>query len=137
MALSPLRPASQRATEVTTTVLPSKTYTIDFDAEEISGGIIDGIDAIKQFVRKAVITARYRHLAYTPNYGSELDNLVGQDIPQALLDSEIPRIITDALIYDSRINNVSKFVITRNADGLYVSFTVDSIYGTTNGEVTL
>jgi phage baseplate assembly protein W len=137
MALSPLRPTSERATEITTVIPPSKTYALDLSTEEVSGGTIDGLAAVKQFVQKAIVTARFRFQAYTPNYGCEIDDLIGQDVPQALLDSEIPRVITDALIYDARINNVSGFVITRTKDGLYVEFTVDSIYGTTNGEVTL
>ncbi|UKS30147.1 DUF2634 domain-containing protein [Paenibacillus sp. HWE-109] len=137
MALSPLKPVTDRATEVATVILPSKTYAIDFDGEEVSSARIDGIDAIKQFVRKAILTARYRFQAYTNQYGCELEDIVGQDVPQALLNAEIPRVITDALIYDARIKSVHSFGINRSIDGLYISFTVDSIYGSATQEVTL
>lgn len=137
MALSPLKPVAERATEVATVILPSKTYAIDFDGEEVSDAKIDGLDAIKQFVRKAIATARYRFQVYTNQYGCELEDIVGQDVPQALLNAEIPRVITDALIYDARIKAVRNFDISRSGDGLYISFTVDSIYGTATQEVTL
>jgi phage baseplate assembly protein W len=136
MALSPFATTEDRAVEITAVPLPSKTYALDLGAEEI-GGVIDGIDAVKQFIRKAIATARFRFMIYSADYGSEIDALIGQDVPDALLQAEIPRVIIDALIYDDRILGVSGFIIERVADGLYVTFAVDSIYGAVNGEVTL
>jgi len=54
MALSPLQ---QRAVEVIQQPRPTRTYKLDFDKGKI-GGIVDGKDALKQFIHKAVITAR-------------------------------------------------------------------------------
>jgi phage baseplate assembly protein W len=136
MALSPFGTTEDRAVEITTAPLPSKTYALDLSTEEV-GGIIDGIDAVKQFIRKAIATARFRFMIYGADYGSEIDALIGQDVPDALLQAEIPRVITDTLIYDDRIVGVDGFVIERVADGLYVTFTVDSIYGAVNEGVTL
>lgn len=104
-------------------VLPLKTYALDLS------GTIDGRDAILQFVDKAVRTARYRFPIYDWDYGCEIDDLIGQDVSVALLESEIPRVIREALIYDDRIDDVGGFTIRREADNLYVSFFV-----TVNGE---
>jgi phage baseplate assembly protein W len=124
MGLSPLKPPSERINIVTTKPAPSKTYEFDFDNGEVTGGMIDGADAIRQYVRKALSTPRFRHLIYTSSYGNQLEELVGQDLPTELLETEIPRIVSEALEYDDRIADVNDFVIDRQGDQLYVEFTV-------------
>lgn len=138
MALSPLRPAEERAVEVAPTPQPSRTYVLNFDTGEV-GGMIDGEAAIRQAIRKAIITARFRYLIYGYEhlYGCELEDLIGQDLPIELLNAEIPRLISEALLVDDRISDVYNFTITRNGDGLFVSFFVDTTEGTLQEEVTV
>jgi len=138
MALSPLKPPEERAVEVAPTPQPSRTYALDFETGEI-GGIIDGEAAIRQAIRKAIMTARFRYLVYGYEhlYGCELEDLIGQDLPIELLNAEIPRLISEALLVDDRITDVYNFTITREGDGLYVSFFVDTADGTLREEVTL
>ncbi|WP_010495090.1 DUF2634 domain-containing protein [Paenibacillus elgii] len=136
MALSPLQSVESRATKVTHVPAPSKTYALDFETGEISG-LIDGPDAIRQFIRKAIATARFRFLIYDAQYGCELEDLIGQDVPMPLLQAEIPRVIREALIYDDRIADVGNFVIRREADALYVSFDVQTTEGLITEEVTV
>ncbi|WNF07485.1 DUF2634 domain-containing protein [Brevibacillus borstelensis] len=135
MALSPLRPPEERAVEVESTPQPSRTYALDFATGEV-GGMIDGEAAIRQAIRKAVMTARFRYLIYGYEhlYGAELEDLIGQDLPIELLNAEIPRVISEALLVDDRIANVYNFTITREGDGLYVSFYVDTVDGATISE---
>lgn len=122
MALSPLTPIDTQAeaTEVTTPA-PSKTYRLGTDS---IGGLIDGEEALRQFIRKAIQTARYRFLIYTDQYGSELESLVGEDVSAELLQAEIPRLVREALIYDDRIDDVVDFEISRDSDKVYVAFHV-------------
>ncbi|MGF9711616.1 DUF2634 domain-containing protein [Paenibacillus naphthalenovorans] len=136
MALSPLRPAEMRATKIIKQPAPSKTYSLDLETGEI-GGIIDGREAIRQFIRKVTATARFRFLIYDSQYGCELDDLIGQDVSVPLLQAEIPRVIREALIYDDRIRDVNNFAIERTADALYVSFSVDTVEGVIDEEVTI
>lgn len=136
MALSPLKNPSERAVRVTPTIAPSKTYAFDFDTGDI-GGMVGGKEAIRQFIRKAVSTARFRFLIYNANYGCELEDLIGQDVALPLLQAEIPRVIREALIYDERIRDVNNFVVEQTADALYVSFDVQTTEGVISEEVTL
>ncbi len=138
MALSPLKPPEERAVEVAPTPQPSRTYALDFETGEI-GSIIDGEAAIRQAIRKAIMTARFRYLVYGYEhlYGCELEDLIGQDLPIELLNAEVPRLISEALLVDDRITDVYNFTITREGDGLYVSFFVDTADGTLREEVTL
>ncbi|MDQ0154904.1 DUF2634 domain-containing protein [Robertmurraya andreesenii] len=130
MALSPLHPIDERSEEVTVRPAPSKTYQLNANTNEI-GSLIDGEQAIRQFIVKAVKTARFRFLIYDDQYGSELDDLIGADVSDALLQVEIPRVIREALIYDDRVDDVVNFDITREGDRLYVEFTVVLADGTT------
>jgi Protein of unknown function (DUF2634) len=131
MALSPLQPATDRVIEVdsTATIQPSKTYRLDSNASEI-GGLIDGEEALRQFIAKAIRTARYRFMIYNGDYGCEIEDIIGANVSQELLNVEIPRFIREALIYDDRIDDVVDFVITRDSDKVYVAFTVVTADGT-------
>ncbi|CAM2950715.1 DUF2634 domain-containing protein [Paenibacillus sediminis] len=121
MALSPLTPVDDTAT---TAVSPLKTYALDID-NGVLGGYVDGKDAIKQFAYKAIKTARFRFAIYDDDYGCELDDIIGQDVSTELLETEIPRVIKEALIYNELIDDVRDFILTRDGDRLYVSFFID------------
>ncbi|MFK4304370.1 phage baseplate assembly protein W [Paenibacillus sp. RC254] len=129
MALSPLSAVDVDLSEdldvvTETDVEPSRTYALDLDSGAV-GGIIDGREAIRQFILKAILTSRFHFSIYDEDYGCELEDLIGQDVPMELLETEIPRVITEALIYDDRIDDVYGFDITKEADNLFVSFYVD------------
>lgn len=129
MALSPLQEAEEeRVEEVDATPGPSKTYRLNKTTNEI-GGRIDGDEALRQFIEKTIRTARFRFLIYDEDYGSELDDLIGEDVTQELIETEIPAVITEALVYDDRIADVTDFVVMRQGDQLYVSFRVITTTG--------
>lgn len=126
-------PGTLEATELETintvpTIEPSKTYAL---LNGRIGGTIDGEEAVKQFIAKAIRTARNRFLIYTDEYGSELDELIGENVTRELLDDEIPRVITESIIYDDRIASVGNFAITTVSDKVYVNFTVTLATGQT------
>ncbi|MFT4413182.1 DUF2634 domain-containing protein [Fredinandcohnia humi] len=123
MALSPLQ-EYERFEETTAQTESSKTYHFDFTTGQFTGKLIDGEEALLQFIHKAIKTARFRYLIYDDQYGCELEDLIGQDISNELLETEIPRLITEALIYDDRIELVRNFSVVREKDKLYVSFEV-------------
>jgi hypothetical protein len=130
MALSPLQPTDERAEVTTPTPEPSLTYRLDYENGTI-GGLIDGDEALRQFVVKAIQTARFRYLIYDDQYGSELEDLIGADVTDAFLNEEIPRVIREALIYDDRIADVRDFVVRRESDRVYIEFTVVKTDGDT------
>lgn len=138
MALSPLQSPEDRAVIVSTddSVSPSTTYVLDFTSGSI-GGIIDGRAALEQFIQKAIITARYRFLVYDDEYGCDVDELIGQDLPQELFETEISYAIKDALIHDERVRDVSDFAIRKEGDSVYVSFNVSTVEGLIRSEVTI
>lgn len=110
-------------------IQPSRTWALDLTNGRI-GGFIDGKEAIRQYIRKAVQTSRNRYLIYDDFYGSELKDLIGKDISPALLEVEIPRLVREAIIYDERIEDVPSVVITQyNADSIHIEITVELVDG--------
>lgn len=103
-------------------IAPSRTWAIDFENGTI-GGFIDEDEALRQFVRKAILTERSKYVIYSDDYGNELHSLIGQDVTPALLDSEIPRMVYEALAYDDRIEDVQT-EYTRDGDQLFITVTV-------------
>ncbi len=107
-------------------VQSSRTYKIDFEKKRIVG-YVDGREAIKQFIVKALDTERYEYLIYSWNYGAEINKLFGQPIPYVY--SELKRLITEALTQDDRIDSVDAFNFSHVKNKVHVTFTAHTIYG--------
>lgn len=96
-------------------------------------GKTDDIDAVQQAVYKILNTERYTYPIYSWNYGIELVDLFGQPIPWVY--PELERRITEALVWDDRINSVTDFEFESVKNDVYASFTVNSIYGSFNASL--
>lgn len=105
---------------------PSLTYRMDVANERIVGKI-DGIEAVKQAVYKALSTERYDYLIYSWNYGIETKDLFGRDMDYC--KSELKRRIPEALTQDDRIDSVSDFEFEVDGNKLTVFFVVHSNAG--------
>jgi len=110
---------------------PSLTFGIDFDRGRVVG-MIDSLEAVKQAVFLILQTERYRHLIYTPDYGVELEGLIGRD--PLFVQSELKRRIREALMQDDRIEDVTNFSIQFDGDNALVRFTVMSVFGNFESE---
>ena len=106
---------------------PSRTYKIDFDAGRV-GGFCDETEAMKQAIYKILQTERFAYLIYSWNYGIELDAVVGKSYQ--VFASEIKRVITEALLADSRITDVTDFEVSQiDKRTATVKFTAETIFG--------
>ena len=113
---------------------PSLTYTLDLDRGRIIGKV-DGLKATEQAIRKAIITPRWKCLVYDNQYGSELKNeITAKDASRELIETEIPRMVEDAVKPDTRVLQVRDFTFSFDADECHVGFYADTIFGTTHIE---
>ena len=108
---------------------PSKTYKLDLVSGKITS-LIDEKEAIEQYIRKAILTPRFKCLLYGSNYGSEIEAMVvanhwNRDIEKSI----IPGLVKSAL-NDSRVLDVYNFSFEDGENCLYVSFSADTIFGT-------
>ena len=111
-------------------VLPSR----DEDESEIKGKT-DGIEAVQQAVYKILNTERYTYPIYSWDYGIELNDLFGQPIPWVYPELELR--ITDALTCDDRITSVTDFQFDNVKNDVHAKFTVNTIYGSFEEELTV
>lgn len=110
---------------------PTRTYRLDIDSGRISG-MTDGIEAVNQAIRKAVVTSRFCNLIYDDDYGCEAAELIhNKNVTPEFLETVIPEVVKDALSQDTRITNVYDFEISLKDDSAYVSFKADTIFGET------
>lgn len=105
------------------------TYTYEMNPENnLIRGYVDGIEAMEQVVYKILSTERYRYLIYSWNYGIELEDLFGE--PISFVCPELERRIKEALLWDTRIEDVSDFRFDTSTKGtVHVYFSVHTIFG--------
>lgn len=113
------------------TEMPSRTYCLDLDTGRIIG-IVDGMEAVNQSIRKAIITARYNCLIYNSDYGSEVESMVHDSISTPeLIETALPELIRDAVSQDTRILEIYDFEFAFKNDAVFISFSADTIFGKT------
>lgn len=114
-------------TDIVIASQPSKTWIIDRNTMQVAC-MDDGLEAVRQAVEIALDVERFRWTIYSANFGSELDELIGQD--EALITAEIPRLVEGALSQDDRVVQVDGYTFTRTGPAsMHVSFTVHTVYG--------
>ena len=113
---------------------PSRTYRLDLDAGRIVG-MVDGLQAVNQAIRKAIITPRFKCLIYDHQYGSEIENeFISKDASREYIESACEGFIRDALKPDSRVLKVYDFKFDFEEDKAYIFFRADTIFGETEVE---
>ena len=123
------------STEIEYVDRPTNTYIIDWSSKQIRG-MDAGLAAMRQAVEIILACERYKWQIYTSNFGSELEDLPGEDF--ALLEAEIPRRINDAFSVDNRILETQNWTFKDNGDGsMTVSFNVVTVFGSVSEEVTV
>ncbi|MCL1862011.1 MAG: DUF2634 domain-containing protein, partial [Defluviitaleaceae bacterium] len=96
-------------------------------------GTADGIEAVAQFIKKALTSPRFRCLIYDTQYGSELkQTIIAGDATPEFVETEIPRLVRDALLVDSRVFEVYGFVISFETENADISFTAHTAFGHIN-----
>lgn len=111
--------------------LPDKTYSVDFEAKRIRG-FTDGIGAVALAVFKILNTERYQYPIYSWDYGIETTDLYGRE--SAYVMSELKRRISEALLWDSRIEAVEDFEFSSEKGKIACRFTVNTAFGAVDAE---
>ena len=115
-----------------------KMYDWDFEENQFvrdeSGRMIllEGNDALKIWIIKALKTERFIYLAYSWRYGSELRRYIGAVMGVGERKSEMKRAIIECLMVNPYIRSVDSVVFEENKRRreLEVQISVTTIYGT-------
>lgn len=111
---------------------PGLTYRMDLDGDCVRGHV-DGREALRQAIFRILQTERYQYVIYPWWYGIETIDLYGE--PAAWVCAELERRITEALLVDDRITEVTDFAHDTGVKGtVHTTFTVHTIYGKITAE---
>lgn len=91
--------------------------------------LIEKDEALKVWIYKALKTRRFAWPAYTHAYGSQLEDVVGLSNDRAIIDSEAKRHITECLMVNPYIQELSDWVFEHEGSSLTISFAVTTVYG--------
>lgn len=97
--------------------------------------IVEGNEAIKVWVYKAILTPRYNYSIYTWDYGSELLDLIGKAYTPSLTKEEAKRLIKEALEINPYVLEVEITDINFKDSLLSADIKIVTIYG--ESEVTI
>lgn len=113
-----------------------KEYAYDFENNELlldedgKTYLVEGNAALRIWIFKALTTSRFRHTAYSAVFGEEYrDQLTGHSLNGAVVQSEMERFITEALMVNPYIKRLENFEFESTTWGLTVTFDCTSIYG--------
>lgn len=107
-------------------------YTFRLNGGSIRG-YIDELEAVKQAIYKILLTERYQYVMYSGDYGIETLDLYGQ--PASYVCAELERRVTEALVWDERVESVNDFEFDLSKRGeVRVKFNVKTVFGETAAE---
>ena len=100
-------------------------------------GFVEGMEALKQSIYKALSTEQYEYPIYSFQYGIAWKQLIGED--RSYVRAELRRMVEELVMRDDRIQSVDSFEFSFSGDSCHCSFDVSSIYGdirvTTEGKI--
>lgn len=105
---------------------PDLTFWADPETNRLQG-TADGLKAVDQAVDVMLSVERFRWQIYGPYFGSNWDDLIGQD--PGYVASELQRRIRDALSIDRRVRGIQNFSYTVDGTTMTADFTVRTVYG--------
>ncbi|MCM1364713.1 MAG: DUF2634 domain-containing protein [Faecalibacterium sp.] len=112
-------------------------YGIDFDTGQLTGEIVHGVDALKVWIFFALQVARYRYRAFSWNYGSETDDMIGKSYGRDYTESEVKRMISECVCCHPNIDSCDNFTVNFEDSLISVSFSIVTDFGDTDFEIEL
>ncbi|MTK12102.1 MAG: DUF2634 domain-containing protein [Clostridiaceae bacterium] len=92
--------------------------------------VVEGKEAIKIWIWKALHTVKLKYSVYSENYGHDLETLIGEGgLSGGLLQSEGKRLVWECLRLNPYIERIEKFSMDFSKDKLDISFIAITNYG--------
>lgn len=91
--------------------------------------LVEGNEALRIWIFKALSTERFRYVAYDSDFGSEIGTLVGSPLHGDVAKSELKRFIVEALMVNPYIEELGNFQISQTGSGVTAEFDCTTVYG--------
>lgn len=106
-----------------------KEYEIDWETGQLTGRIVEGLEAVKVWIYLALQTERYVFEQFTWVYGNELPTLIGTSNNQEYLQMEVKRMVKDCLSVNEHILDIDNFQCEVEDEKIMISFMAITDYG--------
>ena len=104
------------------TVSTIREYEIDFRTNQLTGRIVEGVDALCVWAYLAIRAKRYKWAIYSWYYGAEYTNLIGYSYSEEYLQSEVQRYIEECLLENEHITGIEDLEVSQIKDVLRIKF---------------
>jgi len=104
-------------------------YGINFQTGQLTGKIVEGVEAIKVWIWLCLHTERFRHSIYSADYGASLEQYIGHVVTDEYVNTDCESEITEALLINEHIESIEDFEVVRGVDRLNISFRVVTRFG--------
>ena len=91
--------------------------------------LVEKDEALQIWIYKALKAKRFVWPAYTHDYGTEIEDVTGISNDPDIIDSEIRRHITETLMVNPYLQELSDFSFVHENDAVTVEFVVTTVYG--------
>lgn len=111
-------------------VLPiPKEYGVDFETGQLTGKIVEGLEAIKVWIWNCMHTERYRYAIYSWQYGVEYEQYIGTTVSDEYLQSDCKAETEEALMVNPYITGLSDFSAVMDGTTIKIRFTAETSFG--------
>ncbi len=111
-----------------------KEYGIDFETGQLTGKVVEGLEAVKVWAWLALQTARERYYIYTTDYGQEYEDMIGKGYTKDYLKAELKRMTEECLTVNPYITGIENFEMSKDGDHVTLSFLMITNLGDTEVE---
>ncbi len=101
----------------------SATWILNEETKTIGAISDDKKECVIQSLKCALMTEQQEHEIYPIDYGSRLNEMIGDTKPQVY--AEIECAVAECLEFDDRVNSVDSFSFSDHGDNVVVNFCVD------------
>lgn len=104
-------------------------YGVDYTTGQLTGTIVEGLEAIKAWIWLTLHVERYRFPIYSWDHGCELDQYIGHGLSEEYVVESMQVSIEEALTQNEHILGVSDFEASVTSDKITMSFHVETDIG--------
>lgn len=114
--------SEEASTASTNTLTIPEEYGIDFKTGQMTGKIVQGLEAIKVWIWQCLHTERFRYPLYSWQYGTRLEQYIGHVLSDEYLQADCEDEITEALTVNPYITGLEDFTAEKEDDHMTISF---------------
>lgn len=112
-------------------------YGVNFETGELTGKVVEGVDAVKVWAWQALQTPRNRYYIYSIGYGHDFETLIGRGYSDAFIRTELKRLVENCLSHNSYITGIENFQCEIVGDQVKATFTIITDFGESEVDISV